>query len=229
MVKRLCISGGTCRYYLVLYLLSARFTSPLTLQGLSGRLLDGGDLAIVDGLDALSLARLFNPRLLKLAVGTSSYISGIILGLFGVHSVYTHEHVKAEQGTRCYCWCEETAVLIVVGLACLGKPRLTSQSGRRITRRCHALMLAFHNSTNTICGIPYCSNLTLTVLQSSLSHPKHNQQWLLPHDAFVRNAHHSRPANQPLELTLLAVRPTLLYVFLSLSILASQLFPFQPS
>lgn len=127
-------------------------------------------MAIIDGLDALSSAQLFSPRLLKLAVGTSSYISGSILGLSGVHSVFKHEHVKAEERTRCYCWCEETAVLIVVGLACLGKPRLTSQSERRITCLCHALMLAFHNSTNTICDIPYCSNLTLTALQSSLEH-----------------------------------------------------------
>ena len=99
-------------------------------------------MAIIDGLDALSSAQLFSPRLLKLAVGTSSYISGSILGLSGVHSVFKHEHVKAEERTRCYCWCEETAAIDRRRAGCFGEAEAHLAAGGEITCLCHAFINA---------------------------------------------------------------------------------------
>lgn len=86
----------------------------------------GVDLvATTDGLDML-------PATQQLGCSVYTYGSNVMSVFYIDIASLTRQCMEAEQGTRCYCWCEETAVLIVVGLAVLGKPRFPSvRSGWR--------------------------------------------------------------------------------------------------
>lgn len=88
----------------------------------------GVDLAITDGRDAFLSTEVDAAKLPYMVTDAYACESNA-----ATQPVQVRQCIEAGQGTRCYyCCCEETAVLIIVGLAVLRKPRFPSvRSGWR--------------------------------------------------------------------------------------------------